>query len=160
MSNVKILVRLIAVPVLFFGDSFVGAIVGAILLVALAAPAQAQRFESPYPRPLTSYTLYATGQSLGDSVTIGHRSGIPGGTGGFALLRLVSPLSFFFTIGVSTSANFTASVSSHFLPANVVGFFRVPWGSWLAAMTPTVISNDTGAVNTSGRAIIYITEME
>lgn len=125
-----------------------------VAFLFLSLPVAAQRFDSLYPSPLTSYTLYATGSSLTSPVSLGQRSSVPASMGGFVLLRLVSPLSFFFLVAPSAPGGIAANLSSFFLPANTVGFFRVPWGHWLAVITPTVLNSE------NGRAIIYVTEME
>ena len=123
-------------------------------VLILGPPAPAQLFNSMYPRPLTAYTIYATGTSFTSPVSIGQRSAVSASQGGLAILRLVSPLSFYFNIDASNPAGITANLSSYFLPANEVGWFRVPWGNWLAVITPTVLNSE------AGRAIIHITEME
>mgnify|MGYP001584273069 CR=1 FL=1 len=154
MSAVKFLVRLIAAPVLFLSAAFVLAMAMAIFLVAFAAPASAQLFNSMYPRPLTAYTIYATGVSTTYGVSIGARFGVSPSAGGYAIVRLVSPLSFYFNFSISRPAGIGANLSSYFLPANTVGEYRVPWGQWLAVITPTILNSE------AGRATITITEME
>ena len=129
----------------------------AAAFVLFSAVAHAQSYIG---RPLTAYTIYATGTSTTDSVSIGARFGVSASNAGYAILRLVSPLSFYFNFNISTPAGIAANVSTYFLPANTVGEYRVPWGHWLAVIAPTVISNDSGAANTSGRPTITITEME
>lgn len=132
---------------------FVGmaVIAGLLFWAMLAPPSQAQSYIG---RPLTSYTIYATGTSTTDSLSVGARFGVSASAGGYAILRLVSPLSFFFNFAISRPAGIAASLSTYFLPANTVGEYRVPWGQWLAVITPTVLNS------AAGRATITITEME
>ena len=129
----------------------------AAILAVMALPAWAQQPSYNVAIPLTTYTLYATGSSTSDPISIGGR--INRGVGGYAILRLVSPLSFFFGFSPSfaTGAGTVVgtNLSGYFLPANEVGWFRVPWGQFISVMVGQVLGG-TG----DSRATIYITELE
>lgn len=104
-------------------------------------------------RPLTSYTLYATGTSFTDPFSIGGR--LNTSAAGTMVLRLVAPLSFHFLISPSRAAGITATLSHYFLPGNEVGYFRVPWGNFLAVISPLgVLTSETS------RVTINVVEME
>lgn len=129
-----------------------GLAIAAALLLSALMPVKAHA--QVIARPLTAYTIYATGASFTSPVSIGQRYGVSASNGGLMILRLVSPLSFYFNIAPSAPGDIAANLSSYFLPANEVGWFRVQWGSWLAVITPTVLNS------AAGRAIIHVTEME
>lgn len=131
----------------------VGLACAAALLVMALMPVRAHA-QSYIGRPLTAYTIFATGASFTDTFSIGARFGVSASAGGYAILRLVAPLSFFFNFSISNPAGVAANLSSYFLPANTVGEYRVPWGNWLSVITPTVLNS------AAGRATVTIMEME
>ena len=129
-------------------------LLGVLCALFFVGSASAQQVPNVF-RLLTSYTVYATGTSTAEAVTIGGRLNLSLSAVGFAVLRMVSPLSFHFNVQGSNSAGFAATISSHFMPANEVGWFRVPWGTHIAVITPQGVLTSSGM-----RATIFITEME
>jgi len=130
-----------------------------LALVCATLIGSAPRAQTILARPLTGYTLYATGTSTTSPVSIGQRSGISASNGGYGLIRLVGTLSFYFNFDASNVAGISASLSTYFLPANEVGWFYVPWGNWLAVILPHVVSGIGDSV-AQGRSIIHVMEAE
>jgi len=125
------------------------AAVAALVLMGGNLPAVAQNVFGV--RPLTAYTLYPTGTSFAEFVTAGNRYGAR--AGGMLTLRVVAQhASAFINFGLT---NLAANLSSFFLPVGETVLFQVPAGSYMAHITPYVISTVA-----AGRPTIFITELE